>query len=73
MLKRLVAFGLGAVCAVSGCGGDAAPGGNADAAKVIGVAPDSPEYGAASANLMLKSQGNPLDIGKKKPDAAAGK
>jgi hypothetical protein len=51
---------------LSGCGGGGAEGtGNPDAAKVIGTAPDDPNYGAASADMMSKMHGGEMPGAKK--------
>ncbi len=72
-MKRLVSLGLGALfgaLALPGCGGGGGGGaGNPDAAAVIGVAPDSPQYGEASSDLMAKMHGQSLPGAVKKPQA----
>ncbi len=65
--QKLMAFtALFVALAFSGCGGgDSGTAGNSEAAKVIGVAPDSPEYGTASADMMSKMHGSDLPGAKK--------
>lgn len=71
-MKRFIGIALGAVLvlpAFSGCGPSESASSD-EAAKVIGTSQDSPDYGAASADMMTKMHGDTLNPGAKKADDA---
>ena len=72
LMKRPFLLGLGVLLLapfLAGCGGEGDGAGNADAAKVIGVSPDAPEYGTASSDMMSDMHGGSMPGAKKKDDA----